>query len=253
MAGLPTTMLSWIWHTFFFDPVYNGLVFFIDVFPGGDVGLAIVCTTLVVKLVLLPLSVKAVKTQVAMREIEPRLKEIKENIEDRQKQAEAMLALYREAGINPFASILLLFIQIPIVIALYLAVSNGGGNALPAINASVLYSFIPTPEVVSTMFLGITDITERSVLLAALAGITQFFQTKLALPDLPPKDPDALPSMKDDFVRNMQLQMKYVMPVVIAVVAYTISAAIALYFVVSNVAGIAQELYVRKHRKPTTV
>lgn len=243
-------MFSFIWHTFFFDPVYNGLVFFIDVLPGGDVGLAIVCTTLVVKFVLLPLSVKAVKTQVAMRDIEPRLKEIKETITDRQKQAEAMLALYREAGINPFASILLLFIQLPIIIALYLSVSNGGGNALPAINVDVLYSFIPTPETVSTIFLGLTDITERSVLLAILAGVTQFFQTKLALPALPPRDPNAAPSMKDDFARNMQLQMKYVMPFIIAVVAYTISAAIALYFVVSNLAGIAQEFYVRKHRTP---
>ena len=62
-------MFGTIWHTFFFDPVYNGLIFFIDILPGGDVGLAIICTTVVVKLILLPLSVRAAKTQVAMREI----------------------------------------------------------------------------------------------------------------------------------------------------------------------------------------
>ena len=59
-------MWSFIWHTFFFDPVYNALVFFIAVIPGGDIGLAIVATTVVVKFVLLPLSVKATKTQVIM-------------------------------------------------------------------------------------------------------------------------------------------------------------------------------------------
>ena len=63
-------MFSLIWHTFFLDPVYNTLVFFIDVIPGGDVGLAIICTTILVKFILLPLSIKAVKTQVAMQEIE---------------------------------------------------------------------------------------------------------------------------------------------------------------------------------------
>ncbi len=78
-------MFSTIWHTFFFDPVYNGLVFFIDVVPNGDVGLAIVATTIVVKFILLPLSVRAVKTQAAMREIEPRLKKIKEKIKCKQR------------------------------------------------------------------------------------------------------------------------------------------------------------------------
>jgi len=56
-------MFSFIWHTFFFDPVYNGLVFFIDVVPGGDVGIAIILMTIVVKIILLPLSLKAARTQ----------------------------------------------------------------------------------------------------------------------------------------------------------------------------------------------
>lgn len=241
-------MFSWIWHTFFFDPVYNGLVFFIDVLPGGDVGLAIVCATILVKVILLPLSIKAVKTQTVMRELEPKLKALREEITDKQEQAQAMLKLYREAGINPFASILLVFIQIPIVIALYLSVSNGGGNALPDINAALLYNFVPVPEVVSMYFLNFVDITDRSVVLALLAGITQYIHTHLSLPQLPPRDPNEAPSLKDDFNRNMQLQMRYVLPIIITVVAYTISAAIALYFFISNLASIAQELYVRKHR-----
>jgi YidC/Oxa1 family membrane protein insertase len=75
-------MFSNIWHTFFFDPVYNALIFFIDIIPGGDVGLAIMATVLLVKTILLPISISAVKTQKAMREIEPKLKEIKEKYKD---------------------------------------------------------------------------------------------------------------------------------------------------------------------------
>ncbi len=241
--------MSFIWHTFFFDPVYNTLVFFIDILPSADVGLAIIATVVIVKLVLLPLSIKAVKTQKILREIEPKLREIKEKYKNnREEQAKAMMLVYKEAGMNPFASILLIFIQIPIVIALYLSVSSGGGIALPEINTSLLYSFIPTPEAPNMLFLNLVDITARSLPLALLAGITQYFQVKLAMPELPPRDPAAAPDLKDEFMRNMQLQMRYVMPVLITVVAFALSASIALYFFVSNVVGILQELYVKRHR-----
>lgn len=242
-------MWSYIWHTIFFDPIYNGLVFFIDVVPGGDVGLAIIFITIVVKLVLLPLSLKAARTQMVMKELDPKLREIKEKYKDqREEQARAMMEAYKEAGLNPFASIVLLFLQIPIVIALYLAVSRGGGVPLPDINIDLLYTFIPTPEVVDMMFMGFIDLAERSLPLAALAGITQYIHAQWSIPKPEPRDPNAAPDMKADFARNMQLQMRYMMPVIIFVVAYTISAAIAIYFTISNLMALLQEYVVRKHR-----
>jgi YidC/Oxa1 family membrane protein insertase len=242
-------MFTYIWHTFFFDPVYNALVFFIDVIPGGDVGLAIIATVIIVKFILLPLSIKAAKTQRIMKEIEPKLKEIKEKYKDkREEQAKAMMAIYSEAGMNPLASVFLMFLQIPIIIALYLAVSKGGGVLLPEINVDLLYSFVEAPAVVSMNFLGHIDIVSKSFWLALLAGITQYFQVKVSMPALPPRDPKAAPDLKAEFMHNMQLQMRYVMPVLIFFAAYFISAAIALYFFVSNLVGIAQEFYIRKHR-----
>lgn len=241
-------MFSTIWHTLFFDPVYNGLIFFIDVVPGGDVGIAIILTTIVVKAILLPLSIKAAKTQKVIKDIDPKIKEIKKDIKDPQEQARAIMALYKTSGINPFASILLMFLQIPVIIALYFSVYSGGGVALPEINSALLYSFVPQPEEISMLFLGMLDIAQKSLPLALLAGIMQFIHGQLSFPKLPPRDPNAAPSMKDDFGRNMQLQMKYVMPVLITVVAYTISAAIALYFVVSSLTAILQELVLKKHK-----
>ena len=242
-------MFSTIWHTIFFDPIYNTLVFFVDIIPGGDVGLAIIATVLLVKTILLPISIKAVKTQKVMREIEPKLKELREkNKDNKQAQAEAMMEVYKEAGMNPLASIFLIFLQIPIIIALYFSVSSGGGVALPEINTELLYSFISTPVSVTMNFLGLFDISQKSILLALGAGVTQFIHVSFTMPKLPPKEPDTEPNMKDDFMRNMQTQMKYVMPVIITVVAYSISAAIALYFLVSNLTMIAQEYFVKKHR-----
>ncbi len=241
-------MWSTIWHGLFFDPIYNLLVFFVDVVPGGDVGLAVVLATVVVKALLFPLSIKAAKTQKVVKEIEPKMKEIKETITDSQEQARAIMKLYSDNGINPFASILLMFIQIPILIALYFSVSKGGGIPFPEINTAILYSFIPVPETASMLFMGFFDVTQKSLLLAILASALQFGHGYLAFPPIPPREKDAKPSMKEDFSRSLQMQMKYVMPVIIGVVAYSISAIIALYFVVSSVAAIVQELLIRKHK-----
>ncbi|OGG88908.1 hypothetical protein A2592_00880 [Candidatus Kaiserbacteria bacterium RIFOXYD1_FULL_42_15] len=242
-------MFSLIWHAVFFDPVYNTLVFFIDLFPGGDVGLSIIATVVIVKLLLFPLSIKAVKTQKIMRDIEPKLREVKEKFKDKRDElAKATMEIYREAGMNPFASIGVMFLQIPFVIALYLAVLKGGGVPLPGINLDILYSFIPHPSAVTMNFMGLFDITGKSMVLALIAGIAQFFSVRFAMPKPPVRDPNAAPSFKADFSRNMQLQMQYVMPVIIVMTAYTFSATIALYFVVSNIMTIVQELVVRRHR-----
>ena len=241
-------MITSFWHTFFFDPIYNSLIFFIDTVPKGDVGIAIILTVVLVKLVLLPLSLKAARTQLLMNEITPKMEEIKKSYKDnKEEQARKTLELFQTYKVNPFSSILLLFIQIPIVIALYLAVSRGGGIPLPDINVELLYTFIPVPTGVSMHFMGFLDIAGKSLVLAFLAALTQYLHTRISMPKLAPRDPNAEPSFKDDFNRSLQLQMRYVMPIIIFIAAYTISAAIALYFTVSNLMSILQE-YVVRHK-----
>ena len=262
-------MFSFIWHTFFFDPVYNSLVFFIDVIPGGDVGLAIIATVFLVKTILLPVSIKAAKTQRIMKEIEPQLKELKETYkDDREAQAKEMMQIYKTAGMNPFASIFLILLQIPLLIAMYfgviglyppvvdgeptevtfLSMFTGEASKDIVINPDDLYSFVPVPTESNRFFLNQFDITDKSVFLAIVVAFTQFLVVMLTMPKLPPRKVGAKPDMKDDFMRNMQVQMKYVMPVIIGVVAYSISVAIALYFLVSNVTALLQEIFIRKHR-----
>jgi YidC/Oxa1 family membrane protein insertase len=190
---------------------------------------------------------KAARTQLAMRLIEPELKAIQEKFKGKREEiARATMEAYRNAGVNPFSSIVLLFIQIPIVIALYFSVSRGGGVPLPGINEALLYHFVHVPDAASTMFLGFVDIVSRNLPLALLAGATQFIQTSIVMPKPKAREEGAAPDFKDDLARSMHLQMRYVMPVVIFFVAYTVNAAIALYFTVSNVIAIVQELIIRK-------
>lgn len=241
------TMWSTLWHTVFFDPIYNGLIFIAGHVPGMDVGIAIILLTIIVKLILLPLSLKAARTQYQMRAVEPELNRIKEHYKDnREALGRETLLVYKNAGINPFASILPALLQIPVIIALYFVVYSGGGVKLPVVNEALLYDVVAAPVGLSMLFLGFVDIAGKSVVLALLAGVTQYISGVLSLPPLKPKGEGA-PSFKDDLARSMQLQMRYVMPLIILFVAYTVSAAVALYFVVSNLMMIVQEYIVRRH------
>lgn len=241
-------MLKSVFNDLILTPLYNALVYLIDIVPGGDVGLAVILLTLGVKVLLIPLSLKAARTQVIMRELEGPLKIVQEKYKDkkdpenRQKQAAEIMGLYKEKGANPFSTILLLFVQLPIIFGLYWVFFKG---TLPHINPELLYSFVPIPDMVSMQFLGLIDVSSKSLIFALLAGATQFYQAKLSLPTPKPRDADTA-SFKDDLARSMHVQMRYVLPVIITVIAYSISAAVALYWTTSNIVAILQEWYVRK-------
>lgn len=238
-------MLIQAFNTFIFNPLYNGLIFFIDIVPYADVGIAVILLTILVKVILFPLAHKVAHMQVRIKEITPKLEEIKEQYkDDRQEQTLKMMALYKEHNVRPFLSLLVVFIQIPIILGLYWVFFTGG---LPEVRLDLLYPFIPAPETVNMNFLGLIPMDGRSVVLALLAGITQFIHSYYALPK--PKPRGENPSIKDDLAHSFHLQMKYVMPVIVVVISYTISAAIALYWATSNIFAIGQELLVRRQMK----
>lgn len=225
----------------FYQPLYNGLVFLMDVIPGADAGIAVIILTVLVKLILFPLSKRSIETQFSMRKFQPELEELKKKYaDDREGHARATMAFYKEKRINPFSSFFLLLIQLPVIISLYYVFFRGG---LPQINETLRYAFIPRPEV-SMEFLGLINIAGKSIFLAALAGVTQFFQVKLSLPPPTPGTRDG--SFQGELAHGMHMQMKYVMPLFAAIAAYTISGAVALYWITSNLFAIGQELVVRR-------
>jgi len=204
-------------------------------------GIAVIVLTILVKLLLFPLSLKAARTQRLMKEIEEPMKEIREKYkDDRETQGRKMLELYKEKGVNPFSSFLTILIQLPVVLGLYFVFLKGG---LPAVDSSLLYSFIPTPDTVNMLFLNLVDMAGKSIPLAILAGVSQYFQAHFALPKQAPRSENA--SFQEDFARSMHLQMKFVLPFVVGFVAYVASAAVALYWITSNIFAIGQEIRVK--------
>ncbi|MBI2108999.1 MAG: YidC/Oxa1 family membrane protein insertase [Parcubacteria group bacterium] len=237
-------MIADIFNTILYEPLLNGLIFLVGVIPYGDVGFAVIILTLLVKIILFPLSHKSVKTQRKMKEVEPEIKKIKEKYsKDKQEQAKKVMELYKQHSLNPFSGCLFFAIQMPIIIALYWVFWKGLTNG---INADLLYSFITVPESVHFNFLGFIDMTGRSYFLAAFAGISQYIQLQLSLPATPVSSLKAGGSFKDEFARNFTFQMRYVFPVFVFIISYTISSAVALYWAVSNIFMIGHELLVRR-------
>lgn len=226
-----------IFSTLFYIPVYNALIFIIDKIPGHSAGLAVIALTIIIRLVLFPLSKSSIKTQLQMKRIEPEVAELKKNVKDRQLQAQELMKLYKERGINPFAGFFLLLIQFPILIGLYNVFRSG----LPKVDASILYRFVPSPEFVGMTFIGI-DLLHKSYPLAILAVISQFIQINLALPKSK-KPTDS--SFQNDLAHSMNMQMRYILPLIMFPIAL-VSSVVALYLISSNVFMIFQELFVKR-------
>lgn len=237
--------MSALFHTLFYNPIYNILVALINISPHGDAGIAIILLTIIVRLILLPLSLKAARTQRAMNSLNPKLKEIKaRNKGNREKEAAETLALYRSAKVNPFSGILVALVQIPVLFALYWVFRY---EPFTSFDMARLYSFTPLPHLISPLFLGLVSVTStKNLLFAVLAGITQFFQAHFALSGTAsPKNNTG----RADFQKMMGTQLKFIFPFFIALITYTIKVAgvaIALYFITTNIFGTIQELYVRK-------
>jgi YidC/Oxa1 family membrane protein insertase len=243
LLGYDAAMISSAFTTLIYEPLYNTLVFFVAVVPGWDVGVAVILLTILVKVLLFPFSLKSLRTQLKLRTLEPELKSLKERHKsDPQAQARAMMELYRSNQVRPFLSFFLVLVQLPIIFGLYWVFYKGG---LPVVAFEHLYSFIPIPLQPSMEFLGIIDISAKhNIFFALLVGTSQYFQVILSLPPLPPRAETA--SVQDDFARSMQLNMRYVLPVILAGVTYVLPAAVGLYWMVNNLFTIAQEWYVRR-------
>ena len=235
-------MLSNIWNVVLYQPLLNALAFLVSVIPGGDVGVAVIILTILVKVVLFPLSQKSIESQAQMSILTPELNKIKASGASKEEQARLTFELYKEHKTNPFSGCLLVLIQIPIIFALYYVFLKGIN-----FESGLLYSFIHVPEHSNMIFLGLLDITEKSFILAILAGVSQYLQAHfIPKPPVPSVVNNAAPSFSDSFAKSMSMQMKYIFPFIVAFIAYSISGAVALYWITSNLFMVGQQIYVKK-------
>lgn len=232
-----------MFETFFYQPILNLVVFLYDIVPGNDLGIAIILLTIIIKLILLPLSRKSLKSQKALQDLQPKLEEIKKKYADKKEEmGKAMMELYKNNKVNPFSSCFPLVIQLPFLYAVFRVFRNGFENGA----LDLVYSFIERPESINMMSLGILDLSQRSIVLAVLAGVAQFWQSKMLMAKKPAVQ---LKGAKDESMMTMMnKQMLYFMPAFTVFIAMSFPAGLALYWFTTTVLTAVQQLYLFKDK-----
>ncbi len=236
-----------IYNTLLFQPMLNALVFFYNVIPGHDIGIAIILLTILIKLILLPFSLQSLRSQKSMQQLQPKIEALKERYKDKKDDmAKAMMELYKKEKVNPLSSCLPLLVQFPFLIAVYGVFRDG----LASKNFEFLYPFVSNPGSIASVSFGLVDLAKASIWIAVLAGLAQFVQAKMMIAKRPPADVRKKEGARDeDMAAVMNKQMLYFMPVITVFIGASLPAGLALYWFVTTVLTIAQQWFFLEKKK----
>lgn len=225
-----------MFNTIVLQPLYNALIFIVNVLPNHDLWIALVVVTIVFKTILIPAFKKQSRDQIIMQHLAPKMKALQEKMKDKREDlAKETFALYKKYKINPFTSIFILLIQLPFLIGLYQIFFYGIQSY-----SYLLYPSLQLPETINNLFFGF-NLSEKSIILGLFAGASQYI---LGLYMFKKKTEEELKA-ETEFLRAMNLQMKYFLPIVIAVVCVITPSVISLYIIVTNLFGIGQEIVIK--------
>jgi len=224
------------------NPLVTALVFFYDLF-GSNIVVAIAVLTIVIRLALSPLLISQQRNTKAMQEVQPQLNKIREKYKnDREKLAQAQMELFRENKVNPLGGCLPLFIQMPILLALYRTINHALASTpfelidlSDRLFISGLDSAVPIQNMWAGMDLTLSPTANPLYALAfpALVMATTWLQSRLTIPT--PKGDDA-----NNQTAQMTRTMTTVMPLMFGFFSLSFSVGLSIYFVVSNVVGVIQ-------------
>jgi len=233
-----------IFQVVFYQPILNLLIFLYNIIPGNDLGLAIIAMTVIIKLILLPLSKQSIRSQKSLQDLQPKINELKKRYADNKgAMGKAMMELYRQEKVNPFSSCLPLLIQLPFLWAVFGVFRNGlNGQSL-----NLVYSFIHRPEIINPLSFGLIDLSKPNVVLAVLAGLAQFWQAKMMSTKRSPLKSKG--SRDEDMMAIMNKQMLYFMPALTVFIGLTFPGGLALYWLTTTVLTALQQLYLFKRQE----
>jgi YidC/Oxa1 family membrane protein insertase len=236
-------------HVVFYQPILNLLVFLYSTISFQDIGVAIILLTIVIKLLLLPLSKKSIKIQKAMQDIQPDIEELKKKYKDnKEEQGRALMALYKEKKVNPFSSCLPLLIQLPFLWAVFRVFRDD-----PSKHLDQVYPFLSNiqPESINMIAFGFLNLGTPNIVIAVMAGLAQFWQTKMIMNKKRKKNEDdnkegENKKADEGMAAIMSKQMLYFMPIITIVIGSQLPGGLALYWLVVTILTGLQQLYVYK-------
>lgn len=240
-----------MYHLFqiiFYQPILNLLVFLYNTISLQDLGVAIILLTVLIKLILWPLSRKSIQSQKALQELQPKIEELKAQYKDKQQEmGKALMDLYKQHKVNPFSSCLPLLLQLPFFIAVYQVFRDGLSKHL-----ELVYPFVQRPEVINSIFLGFLDLSKPNIYLAIMAGAAQFWQAKMMMAK---KVQNTTSVTKEDSMSAiMNKQMLYFMPALTIFIGVTLPGGLTLYWLVMTLLTVLQQtLIARAQTIPSVV
>lgn len=227
-----------VFKSILYIPFYNLLIFFAWL-TGGSVGWAIILVTVVIRILLLPPSLKAAKATTKMQSLQPKMNALKEKYKgDNKKLNEETMRLYKEAGASPLGCCGPMLIQLVVIWILYRVFMIGFDTA----NYNLLYSFTPRPEALNNLFLGFDMSKPDLWILPILAGLTQFALSMMTLPKVDPK-------AKQDPAMAMNRQMAFLFPIMTIFIGRSLQSGLVLYWIITTIFSIGQQWYVNKNIK----
>lgn len=224
--------MSQLYRTLLYQPILNLLIFLYNVLPIKDMGIAIVLLTIIIRIVLWPLSKKQIQVQKRMRDLQPHIEEINKKHKDNPQQKNLeIFKLYKENKANPASSCITLLIQLPVLLAMFSVFRDGLDLTKTAAN---LYSFIPAPSALDTFLLNIRyfNLTAPNLILTLLTAVVQFWQSKMTTTTQPSLKTEA---SKDESMQAMlNKQMLYIMPIITIIFGMRLPSGIMLYWLIST-------------------
>lgn len=229
-----------MFDTLVVNPILNLLMAIYGVLPGHDFGLAVIILTLILRFAMWPLTGSQLRSQKKMQALQPEIAKLRAEAKgDRAKENQLLMELYKEKEVNPFSSCLPLLLQFPFLIALFFVLKKAAlpmdqlSQFLyePVKSMSYISGLIANPASYDPTLFGIA-MDAPSKVLALVAGITQYLQVKMITPkNIDPNDQQA----------KMMSTMNLVFPAMTAFIAWTLPAALPLYWITGNGVAIFQQ------------
>lgn len=254
------------------QPIFNLLIGLYSIIPGGDFGISLILFTIIVRVVLFPLVKKQLHQTKAMKKLQPELARIKEETKgNKQLESARMLELYKQHGVNPFRSMLVLIIQLPIFIALFqvIRIFTNHRDQIAKFTYDFLegirpiHNLIQHPDKFNEKLFGIVDLTRPAfdhnqvnvsvLLIAVIAAIAQYYMSKQLIPSTGTKkglrevmSNAAKGESTDQSEMNAVIsgQMTKIFPFIMLFIMLNLPGALVLYYAVSNIVAVVQQSYV---------
>lgn len=212
-----------IWNIVFIQPITQSLLYFTEL--TGSLGWGIVILTLLIQVLLTPLRLPSLKSAEKMKVLKPKLDELKEKHKEKpQELLQAQMALYKEHGVSPFGGILPMLLSFPIIFALYAVLQDIVGTYTGGIEF---------------LWLNLTQ-PDQLYILPVVVAATQWLLIKMSSMSSSPGGGG------EDMAQMMQKNMQFIFPITIGIITLRLPSGVGIYFVVSAVFAIMQQIVVKR-------